>query len=91
MGASALLSVLILGFLLALKREFSSALAQEQAVSSSHSTVLLYQIIGDLYELQSENIKMAKKIEMLEENLESQKKTSARGKFSRSFFNIYTH
>ena len=70
MASSVLFSVFILG-ILALKCEFSSAHAPADADSRSSTEILLYQMIGDLNELQNENKIMKEKIEMLEETLES--------------------
>ena len=78
MASSALFSALILGILIALKCDFSSAYALEGADSGSNPASLLYQIIEDLYGLQNENKLMREKIEMLKEKLELQE-TSAMG------------
>ena len=72
MASSASFSILIFGFLLALKCEFSSTLAAPEQDSRLSVASFLYQIIGDVYELQNENKMMKEKIEMLEEKLENE-------------------
>ena len=79
MATYALLSVLIFGISLVLKCEFSSAHAQAEPDIRSHAVILLYQIIGDLYEVQNENKLMAEKIEMLEGKLETSTEETNKG------------
>ena len=83
MATSTMFRVLILGISLALKSEFSVSHGIEETEGRPVTALLLYQIIGDMYELQTENKIMAEKYEMLEEKLESLEatlETSAKGK-----------
>ena len=85
MASSASFSIFILGILLTLKCEFLSAHAPAEEDSRLSVSSLLYQMIGDVYELQNENKMMKEKIEMLEsglESLESELETSHKGKMS---------
>ena len=83
MPSSALISSLIFVLLSTLQCQFSSAqlgLQEESTKNSNAAVLLLYQIIGDLHEIKSENKKLTEKVEILEEKLELRSDPAAHGK-----------
>ena len=71
MAAFRMSGVFVLVMLVVLKCEISAAHDQLQASSSSTVAQLLFEIIGELNEVQSENKLMSEKIEKLEEKLDT--------------------